>query len=87
MQGHLPVPPQPHFPAGLSPVIGYIATRERQPLEERTPEPRQWWEIDDEEEEWPRARRPFMKATAVVVTFSLIVAGLGTLLDVILSGH
>jgi hypothetical protein len=37
MQGHLPVPPQPHVPVGLSLVIGYLATREPQPLEERAP--------------------------------------------------
>jgi hypothetical protein len=87
MQGHLPVPPQPHFPIGLSPVIGYIATREPQPLEERAPEPREWWEIDDDEEEWPSRRPRVMKVTAVVVSLSLVLAGLGTLLDVVLTGH
>jgi hypothetical protein len=87
MQGHLPVPPQPQFPIGLAPVIGYVATREPQPLEERTPVEREWWEIDDDEEDWPPRRRRVVKATAVVVSISLILAGLGTVLEVVLSAH
>ena len=88
MQGHLPVPPQPHFPIGLAPVIGYIATREPQPLEERVPVPPEWWEVDDEyEEEWPTRRPAVMKATAIVVSASLLLAGLGTLLEVVLSAR
>jgi hypothetical protein len=87
MQGHLPMPPQPQFPIGLSPVIGYIATREPQPLEERTPEPREWWEIDDEEEEWPSRHPRVIKVTAVVVSLSLLLAGVGAVLEVVLSGH
>jgi hypothetical protein len=86
MQGHLPVPPQPHFPAGLAPVIGYLATREPQPLEEMTPVHPEWWEIDDEEhQEWPSHRPRVMKVTAIVVSISLLLAGLGTVLDVVLS--
>ncbi len=88
MQGHLPVQPQPHIPIGLAPVIGYIATREPQPLEEVTPAAREWWEIDDEEDaEWVSHRPAVMKVTAIVVSLSLLLAGLGTVLDVILSAR
>ena len=88
MQGHLPVPPQPHVPIGLAPVIGYMATREPQPLEEMTPVERAWWEIDDEEDDGWSSRRPaVMKVTAIVVSVSLVLAGLGTLLEVVLSAR
>jgi hypothetical protein len=86
MQGHLPVPPTPHLPDGLSPIIGYIATRQPQPLQERTPVERDWWEIDDDEEWAPRHSR-VIKVTAIVVSISLLMAGLGTVLDLVLSAH
>jgi hypothetical protein len=87
MQGHVPVPPQPHFPVGLSPVIGYIATREPQPLEERTPSEQEWGELDAEEEDWGPRHSKVIKATAVVVSLSLLVAGLGAVLDLVLAAH
>jgi hypothetical protein len=87
MLGHQPVPPQPHFPIGLSPVIGYMATREPQPLEEMTPVEREWWEIEDEEEEWPSRRPRVIRVTAIVVSISLLMAGLGTVLEVVLSAR
>jgi hypothetical protein len=88
MLGHQPVPPQPHFPAGLAPVIGYVATREPQPLEGRTPVEREWWEVDDDEsEEWPAPHQRVIKVTAIVLCLSLLLAGLGTVLDVVLSAH
>jgi hypothetical protein len=88
MQGHLPVPPQPHFPTGLAPVIGYLATREPQPLEDVTPVQPEWWEIDDEDtQEWPRHRPAIMKVTAIVVSIALLLAGLGTVVDIVLSAH
>ena len=87
MQGHLPVPPQPHIPVGLSPVIGYLATREPQPLEERTPVEREWWEMDDDEAEWPSRQPRVIRATAVVVSISLLVAGVGTVIGAVLTAH
>jgi hypothetical protein len=87
MQGHLPVPPQPHFPIGIAPVVGYLATREPQPLEERTPTESDWWDMDDADEEWgPRYPRA-VKVTAVVVSISLVLAGLGTVLEILLASH
>jgi hypothetical protein len=83
MQGHVPMPPQPHFPTVLSPAIGYIATREPQPLEDRSPEPLEWWE--DEIEEWGPRHPRFVKITAVVVSISLVVAGLGTVFELLLT--
>jgi hypothetical protein len=90
MHGHLPVPPQPqpHFPAGLAPVIGYLATREPQPLEDVTPVKPEWWEIDDEDnQEWTSRRPAIMKVTAIVVSISLLLAGLGTVVDIVLSSR
>jgi hypothetical protein len=86
MQGHLPPPPQPHVPIGLAPVIGYIATREPQPLEERDPVELDWWDIDDEEEWVPRRSR-VIKVVAVILSASLLVAGVGTVLEIVLSAH
>jgi hypothetical protein len=88
MLGHQPVPPQPHFPTGLSPVIGYVATREPQPLEERLPVEREWWDTDDDDtEEWPARHRKVIKVTAIVLCLSLFLAGLGTVVDVVLSAR
>jgi hypothetical protein len=88
MQGHLPVPPQPPVPDGLAPIIGYIATREPQPLEDRVPAAREWWEIDDDdEEEWAPRHSRVIKVTALVVSVSLLLAGLGTVVELVLSPH
>ena len=86
MQGHLPVPPQPHVPTGLAPVIGYIATREPQPLEERTPVEREWWELDDGEE-WPSRQPRVIRVTAIVLSLALLMAGLGSLLGAVLTAR
>jgi hypothetical protein len=88
MQGHLPIPPQPHVPVGLAPIIGYVATREPQPLEDRTPVAREWWEDDDDQdEEWPSRHPRVIRVTAIVVSISLLLAGVGTVLEVVLSAH
>jgi hypothetical protein len=85
MQGHLPVPPQPHVPDGLAPIIGYIATREPQPLEDRLPVEREWWEVDDDEVEWAPRHSRVIRATALVVSISLLLAGIGTVFELVLS--
>jgi hypothetical protein len=88
MQGHLPVPPQPHVPVGLAPVIGYIATREPQPLEERTPVERAWWEMEDEDDqEWSSRQPRVIRLTAIVVSISLLLAGAGTVIGAVLTAH
>jgi hypothetical protein len=88
MQGHLPVPPQPHVPIGLAPIIGYMATREPQPLEERDPVEPEWWEMDDlDEEDWVPGRQKVMKVTAIILSASLLLAGVGTVLEIVLSAH
>jgi hypothetical protein len=88
MQGHLPTPPQPHVPIGLAPVIGYMATREPQPLEERDPAHLEWWEIDDmDDEDWVPRRQRAMKITAIILSASLLLAGVGTMLEIVLSAH
>jgi hypothetical protein len=83
MQGHVPVPPQP--PLGLGPVIGYIATREPQPLEDRVPVAPEWWE--DEVEEWGPRHPPLVRVTAAVVAICLVVGGFSTVLEMILTSR
>ena len=87
MQGHLPGPSQPHFPVGLSPAIGYLATREPQPLEDRTPELPPWWDEEAYDGEWGRHHSKVMKVTALVVSLSLVLAGLGTAVELILTAR
>ncbi len=94
MQGHVPGPPQPHFPEGLGPFIGYLAVREPSPLGERPPEEAGWEEIDgyaldqfDDVGEWEPMHRPLLQAIAVIVSISLVVAGTGTVLEVLLSAR
>jgi hypothetical protein len=88
MQGHVPVPPSPHVPGGIAPIIGYLATREPQPLEDRVPVESEWWERDDEmDEDWAPRHGKVIRVTAIVVSISLLVAGMGTVLEVILSTH
>ena len=93
MQGHLPGPPHPHFPQGLAPFIGYMATREPRPLDDPAPEEPAWGDegadLDqfDEVGDWPRLHRPLIKVTAVVLSISLVLAGVGTVLEVLLSAR
>ena len=94
MQGHVPVPPQPHFPEGLGPFLGYVATREPRPLDDRPPEEAagadadgtvldQFADIGD----WEPMHRPLMQVMAVIVSISLVVAGVGTVLEILLSAR
>ena len=94
MQGHLPGPPQPHFPEGLAPFLGYLATREPRPFEERAPAEPGWAEVDgldldefDDVGEWEPMHRPLIKVTAVILSFALVVAGVSTVLDMLLSAR
>ena len=73
-------------PTASAPVIGYIATREPQPLEERAPVEREWWEMDDDEE-WPSRQPRVIRVTAIVVSVSLLLAGIGTILGAVLAAH
>jgi hypothetical protein len=50
------------------------------------PVERPWWD-DDEEEDWPPRHPKLVKVTAVVVCLSLVLAGLGTLFEVVFSAH
>jgi hypothetical protein len=94
MQGHLPGPPQPHFPEGLAPFIGYMATREPRPLDDRPPLEPAWAESDELEldqfadvGDWEPMHRPLIKVIAVILSVSLLLAGVGTVLEVLLSVH
>jgi hypothetical protein len=94
MQGHLPGPPQPHFPEGLAPFIGYLATREPRPLDARAPQEPGYDEVDgyvldefDDVGEWEPMHPPLFKATAVIVSLALVIAGLSTLLDLFVSSR
>jgi hypothetical protein len=95
MQGHLPGPPQPHFPTGLAPYVGYLATREPRPFDDRPPaegsgdENGDYPALDqfDDLGSWERIHPPLFKAIAVVVSLSLVLAGLGTVVQLLLAGH
>jgi hypothetical protein len=94
MQGHVPGPPQPHFPQGLGPFIGYLATREPRPLDDRPPEEPAWSDADDalldqfaDVGDWEPMHRPLIKVMAVIVSVSLVVADVGTVLEVLLSAR
>ena len=96
MQGHLPGPPQPHFPTGFAPYVGYLATREPRPFDDRPPadgddrDAGDYPTLDqfDDVGEWEPMHRPLFKATAVVLSLSLVLAGLGTVDELLLSaGH
>jgi hypothetical protein len=94
MQGHVPVPPQPHFPEGLGPFLGYVATREPRPLDGRAPEEAAWADADGtvldqfaDVGDWEPIHRPLLQVMAVIVSISLIVAGAGTVLEIVLSAR
>jgi hypothetical protein len=94
MQGRLPGPPQPHFPEGLAPFIGYIATREPQPVREREREEPGWADADgtaldvfDDVGEWDPIRPRFFKAVMVIIAISLVIGGVGTVLEVLLNAR
>jgi len=86
MQVPLPGPPH-HVPIGLAPFIGYVATREAEPLRDLPPVDPSWWEEDEYGEEWHTGHPRAVKVTAVVVSASLILAGLGSILEVVLTAR
>jgi hypothetical protein len=96
MLGHVPGPPQPHFPEGLAPFVGYLATREPRPLDERVPEEAAWADGDADSlaldqfadvGDWEPMHRPLVQVMAVIVSISLVVAGVGTVLEILLSAR
>src|ERR1700761_5585782 len=94
MLGHVPGPPQPHFPEGLAPLLGYVATREPRPLGERPPAEVAWADADDDTPDLfadggdgEPMHRPLVQVLAVLVSVSLVVAGVGTVLEVVLSAR
>jgi hypothetical protein len=94
MLGHVPGPPQPHFPEGLSPFLGYVATREPRPLDDRAPAEAAWGDVDDTEldqfadvGDWEPMHRPLVQVMAVIVSLSMVVAGVGTVLEILLSAR
>ena len=94
MLGHVPGPPQPHFPEGLGPFVGYLATREPRPLGDRPPEEPAWADVESFEldqfadvGDWERMHRPLVQVMAVIVSISLVVAGVGTVLEILLSAR
>ena len=80
-------------PEGLGAFVGYAATREPRPLDDPAPQEPGWADVPDELDafddvgEWEPMHRPLMKVIAVVVSFCLVVAGVGTVLEVLLSQH
>jgi hypothetical protein len=94
MQGHVPGPPQPHFPVGLGPFIGYLAVREPRPLDDPVLQEPGWADEDgnaldmfDDVGEWEPRHRPLVRVMAVIVAFSLVIGGVGTVLEVLLTAR
>jgi hypothetical protein len=87
MHGHAPGQPAPHPPDGLGPIIGYQSTREPGPLEDRPAASLEWWETVDDTEPRRRGYPPVVRITAAVLSLCLVVAGVGTVLDIILASR
>jgi hypothetical protein len=94
MLGHVPGPPQPHFPEGLSPFIGYVATRAPRPLDDIALEEAAGCDVEDAEldqfadvGDWEPMHRPLVRVMAVIVSISMVVAGVGTVLEILLSAR
>jgi hypothetical protein len=56
-------------------------------LEDREPVPPEWWDEDQYAEEWHSGHSRAVKLTAVMVSASLVLAGLGTVLEMVLSAR
>ena len=95
MQGHLPGPPHPHIPNGPAPLIGYVATREPRPLDDRPPAepggPKRAaippLDVFDDVGAWEPMHRPLFKVMAVVIAISLVIGGVSTVLEVLLNAR
>lgn len=94
MHGHVPGPPQPSFPAGLGPFIGYVATREPRPLDDQAPQEPGWADEDgyaldvfDDVGDWQPLHRNLTKAIALVVSVCLLVGGVSTVLELVLTAR
>jgi hypothetical protein len=94
MLGHVPGPAQPHFPEGLGPFVGYLATREPRPLDARPPQEAAWADADGTEldqfadvGDWEPMHRPLMQVVAVMLSLSLVLAGVGTVLEILLAAR
>ena len=96
MQGHVPGSPQPHFPQGLAPFVGYLATREPGPRGGQVPPEPAW--VDEREGNteldqfadvgnWEPMHRPLIRVIAVLLSISLLIAGMGTLLELLLTSR
>jgi hypothetical protein len=78
----------------LGAFIGYVATREPRPLDDRAPQEPAWADEDgyaldvfDDVGDWEPMHRPLIKVLAVVVSISLLVGGVGTVLELVLSAR
>jgi hypothetical protein len=79
---------------GLGPFIGYLAVREPRPLDDPVVQEPGWADEDgnaldmfDDVGEWEPRHRPLIKVMAVVVALSLVMGGIGTVLEVLLSAR
>jgi len=79
---------------GLAPFIGYVATREPRPLDERPPSEPGYDEAEDgvldqfdDVGDWEPMHRPLVQVMAVIVSISLLAGGVGTVFELLLSSH
>jgi hypothetical protein len=71
-----------------------VATREPRPLDARAPQEPGWADEDgyaldvfDDVGDWEPMHRPLIKAIAIVVSVSLLVGGVSTVLELVLSAR
>jgi hypothetical protein len=79
---------------GLGAFIGYVATREPRPLDDRPRQEPGWADEDgnaldmfDDVGDWEPMHQPLIKVTAVVVAISVLVGGVSTVLELVVSAH
>jgi hypothetical protein len=78
-------------------LVGYLATREPRPFDDPPPAERGGGEEEggaypaldqfDDVGAWEPMHRPLFKAMAVVLSLCLVLAGLGTVVQLLLAGH
>jgi hypothetical protein len=71
-----------------------VATREPRPLDDRPPHEPGWadedgYELDvfDDLGDWEPMHRPLIKVVAIVLSISLVIGGVSTVLDLLLSAR
>ena len=89
-----PCRPSPTSPRAWARSSATSRRREPRPLDDRPPEEAAWADADGtvldqfaDIGDWEPMHRPLMQVMAVIVSISLVVAGVGTVLEILLSAR